>query len=724
MTVTCDPNIHIVGGDVSKSQGDNAGSVATFNCPDGYYPSPVITTRCLRSGNWSYTSRYGQPICKEFLCPPPVLEEGFYSPVNTSYAIGDVVTLQCYEGYSLRGSVSRTCKMNGRWTGANTVCNSGSQDCPHPGIPAGGSKTGTNYNIGYKVRYHCNNGLVLVGSSTRECERQNEWSGRMPTCQHKSSFDTPDDVAEAFTASLTSTLGLTRTDSAKTPESHARKIYVGKDADLHIYFLIDASNSVGQKNFDQAITVVANLIDKISSFDIKPRFGVITYASGPEVILNINDKGSNNMETVMEALQSDKAKYGAHGDRRGTNIHAALAKVYESMSFSKVSLKEKWTKIRFVTILFTDGKANMGGDPRKAVIQIEDFVNAGGKRTDYLDMYAFGITQGVELMELDGLASKKPDETHTFLVKKTKDLVEAFNKILDVTKIGDLCGVGDEVEDAEFRRKYPWHVTFIVPDSGSCSGSIVAPQWILTAAHCFTKLLDNSGISRISVSIDRYTEPIIVKSLVQHPRFNIAAKVAHNITQFYDYDVALLELETKLVFNDRIRPVCLPCTRATTRALRKSHPITRCSDHESILLPTDTAPTARFLKHNQFANTVKGTTIHIQTPEVSRAACEENALRATEYRHVQTLDDVVTDRMLCSGSGEREEVTCKGESGGSVFMFRKRRYIQVGVVSWGVINVCEAPDDDHSFARDFHTNLFKVQPFLRFWLGKILVFID
>lgn len=172
------------------------------------------------------------------------------------------------------------------------------------------------------------------------------------------------------------------------------------------------------------------------------------------------------------------------------------------------------------------------------------------------------------------------------------------------------------------------------------------------------------------------------------------------------------------------RPVCLPCTRATTRALRKSHPITRCSDHESILLPTDTAPTARFLKHNQFANTVKGTTIHIQTPEVSRAACEENALRATEYRHVQTLGDVVTDRMLCSGSGEREEVTCKGESGGSVFMFRKRRYIQVGVVSWGVINVCEAPDDDHSFARDFHTNLFKVQPFLRFWLGKILVFID
>ncbi|XP_032903498.1 complement factor B-like [Amblyraja radiata] len=428
MPVTCDPGIHIVGGDVSKSHGDNVKSVATFNCPDGFYPSPVITTKCQRSGDWCYTSRYRQPICKEFRCPPPVLEEGFYSPVNTSYAIGDVVTLQCYEGYSLRGAVSRTCKMNGRWTGANTVCNSGSHDCPHPGIPAGGSKTGTNYNIGYKVRYYCNNGLVLMGSSTRECERLGEWSGRMPTCQHRSSFDTPDDVAEAFTASLTSTLGLTRTDSSKTPESHLRKIYVGKDAHLYIYFLIDASNSVGQVNFDQAINVVKNLTDKIASFDINPRFGVITYASGPEVIVTTNDDRSKNAAYVMDAMNSEQAKYGAHKDRRGTNIYAALRKVLELMSFSKVTHGADWKKIRFVTILFTDGKANMGGDPQKAVIQIEDFVNAGGKRVDYLDMYAFGITQGVELMDLNGLASKKPDETHAFLVKRTDDLVDAFNK--------------------------------------------------------------------------------------------------------------------------------------------------------------------------------------------------------------------------------------------------------------------------------------------------------
>ncbi|XP_078271761.1 complement C2-like, partial [Rhinoraja longicauda] len=506
-----------------------------------------------RNGRWSHTHRNYPPICKAFRCPPPVLEEGFFSPVNTSYAIGDVITLECYEGYFLKGSHSRRCKINGRWNGTNTVCSSDTQDCPHPGIPAGGSKSGTNYNIGYKVRYSCNDGLVLLGSSTRECERLGEWSGRMPTCQHKSSFDTPEDVAEAFTASFSSNLGLMHTDSIKTPESLERKIYLRKDVNLHIYFLIDASNSVGQVSFEHAINVVKNLIEKIISIDVNLLFGVITYASFPEVVVDINDPENESMENVMDALYSDKAKYGAHEDRRGTNIYGALEKVLEMMSLTKVRLRneqEKWLKIRFVTIIFTDGKANMGGEPKMAVARIQTFVNPAGNRSDYLDMYAFGITEGVELSELDSLASKKTHETHTFLVRKVDDLVKAFDKILDLSTIGDLCGVGDEVPNAEFRKKYPWHVKINGPGIGTCSGSIVAPTWVLTAAHCFVHFHD---MSTISVTVGGQSRQLPVKDLVLHPAFNIAAKVDQNITQFYDYDVALLELSEKITFDETIR---------------------------------------------------------------------------------------------------------------------------------------------------------------------------
>jgi len=45
--------------------------------------------------------------------------------VDTSFSIGETIVFECYDGYELKGSVSRTCMKNGRWNGTTTVCNSG-----------------------------------------------------------------------------------------------------------------------------------------------------------------------------------------------------------------------------------------------------------------------------------------------------------------------------------------------------------------------------------------------------------------------------------------------------------------------------------------------------------------------------------------------------------------------------------------------------------------------
>ncbi|XP_059827110.1 complement factor B-like isoform X1 [Hypanus sabinus] len=734
--VTCDPNIHITGGWVIKSKGNNVTSVATFQCPDWHYPWPMSTSKCLHSGRWrSYNE--GMFICKALECPAPVLEDGIVYPGNLTFVHGETVSFDCYDGYILKGSQKRTCMKNGRWNGTNAVCTTGLQECSHPGIPAGGRKAGTRYNIGDKVQYDCNSGLVLVGSTVRECLESGDWSGMAPMCLHPNSFDTPEEVAESFSASLTSTLGISRSDPSKSSDrSTARKLTISKDAHLHVYFMIDASRSVEETNFKLAMDMVENLIEKISSFDVRPRFGVVTYASNPIRVVNLNERERSGSEDVLQILKTEEsAKYAAHKDQRGTNIHAALIKVYEMMLFSKQQFKDTWKDIRFATILFTDGRKNMGPEPHLAAEKIKKFVEDQGKSEDYLDMYAFGISDQVDMVELSKLASKKSGERHSFNVKNISVLVQSFDEILDFTTLGNLCGVADENPQATFRKRHPWHVNIEIPQidiqdnsphSATCSGSIVAPKWILTAAHCFIKIESRMSTQRIQVVFGE-NQLARVSELHVHPQFSIAAKVNKSISQFYDYDVALIELDKPLTYSPDVRSICLPCTPETTRALRKPHPKTKCIDHERLLLPTDKQVHASFVKRNR-ASTRKETQGHvtIKTIEGPRLACERKALESPEYRHVKDVREVVTDRFLCTGGSDPtlEDNTCYGDSGGSLFINMKRRFIQAGVVSWGSINVCTDFHHDRNNARDFHINLLKVQPWLRQMLHESLVFID
>lgn len=98
-----------------------------------------------------------------------------------------------------------------------------------------------------------------------------------------------------------------------------------------------------------------------------------------------------------------------------------------------------------------------------------------------------------------------------------------------------------------------------------------------------------------------------------------------------------------------------------------------------------------------------------------KASCERDALRAPGYEKVKDVSEVVTPRFLCTGGVDpyADPNTCKGDSGGPLIIHKRSRFIQVGVISWGVVDVCKRPQQVPGYARDFHINLYQVLPWLK-----------
>ncbi|XP_068734534.1 trypsin-like [Montipora capricornis] len=237
---------------------------------------------------------------------------------------------------------------------------------------------------------------------------------------------------------------------------------------------------------------------------------------------------------------------------------------------------------------------------------------------------------------------------------KPSTLTQTKQAIKQVVPVGAECGskmLDKRIIGGTSARSgaWPWQVSLNYSSSHWCGGSIVSPWWVVTAAHCFDVGRDPQKFGIIAGEhnlnkIEGHEEHVRIDKVIIHPKYD---------QYTYDYDLALIKLQSPLTYNNRVGPVCLP----------------------KFVFAVGSKCYVKGWGHTTHQGNAAQTLQQAEVLLVSHDTCQAS---------YNDLGYQITLRMRCAGYAHGKIDACQGDSGGPLVCSMDGKWYMVGVVSWGI----------------------------------------
>jgi secreted trypsin-like serine protease len=195
---------------------------------------------------------------------------------------------------------------------------------------------------------------------------------------------------------------------------------------------------------------------------------------------------------------------------------------------------------------------------------------------------------------------------------------------------------------------YPWMAKLNINGQFLCGGSVIAANYILTAAHC---VRDNAGNTysgnQVVATVNCANSAACPGASEQKTSSAIYVHVNYN-SQNYENDVAIVYFGTGFT----VTPIDV-ISASTKDAV--------CSGKEVTVAGYGTTSSG---------GTTSATLLQVSLKMYSRSECKKYM-------------SGIYDNMICAGDIGEARDSCQGDSGGPLFGSMNGKYVLVGDVSWG-----------------------------------------